>query len=131
MLCGYWMLPAGAGAVKYRGDLAAAPWMPIQWAAMGCSATAQASRCVCSSKSMPGKMHRIAGDFIADHCNSTTIKQLEFGPEPTALGKMTDLAFMGTNNKVWFLCCGFIHQSQNDLPSHGLRKVCLGLRTLL
>lgn len=75
-LCGYWMLSAGGGAVKYRGDLAAAPWMPIQWAAMGCSATAQASRCVCSSESMPGKMHPIAGDFIADHCNSTTIKQI-------------------------------------------------------
>lgn len=41
------------------------------------------------------EMHRIAGDFIVDHCNSTTIEQLEFGHEPTALGRVTDLRVYG------------------------------------
>lgn len=41
------------------------------------------------------EMHRIAGDFITDHCNSTTIRQLEFGHEPTVLGRMADLHLYG------------------------------------
>ena len=76
-------------------------------------------------------MHHIAGDFITDHCNSTTIKQLEFGPEPTALGRMTNLAFMETNNKGLVPVLWLYPSVSNDFPSHRLGKVSLGLCTLL
>lgn len=53
------------------------------------------------------------------------------GHEPTARGRMMDVAFMGPNSKVWFLCCGVSRQPPGDLPSRRRGKGSLGLCILL
>lgn len=62
----------------------------------GCSGTAGESRC---AESLP-EMLCGAADFISAHCNPTTMKPLELGPEPAELGNVTELTFMGTNSTV-------------------------------